>query len=100
MSPKPAAGYGAAAFPTLEDIMTAPDPLHEYMRIVRALNACKLRLLPVQARLRKTDDPRRRHVLLQRQQDINAEIAALQEEGERWIRELHKTGRQSRDCRS
>jgi hypothetical protein len=91
---------GPPAFPPSTDAMTAPDPLHEYMRIVRALNACKLRLLSVKAKLRNCDGPTRRQALLQRQHDITAEMAALHEEGERWIRELHKTGRQSTDCRS
>ena len=65
--------------------MTDPDPLREYMRIVRAINLCKLQLASINAKLRRAGRPARRDILEQRRKHVAAEMEVLREEGEYWL---------------
>ena len=70
--------------------MTDPDPLREYMRIVRALNLQKLLLFSVEAKLRKAGRPARKEILETRQKEILFEMDALRAEGEDWLAKLRR----------
>jgi len=73
--------------------MPDPDPLHEYMRIVRALNLYKLQLLAIESKLRKTGTAARKQLLEQRHEGIAAEMEALRAEGDAWLCKLrHRAG--------
>lgn len=75
--------------------MTDPDPLEEYMRVVRALNLCKLRMFAINAKQRKGGKPARGHRIDERHKEIAAEMESLREEGERWLLLLRERSRRS-----
>jgi len=75
--------------------MPEPDPLREYMRIVRALNLYKLQLLSIESKRRKATTPARKRHLEQRHEDIAAEMEAVKEEGEAWLRKLRRDDKAS-----
>jgi len=62
------------------------------MRIVRALNLYKLQLLSIEVKRRKATTPARKRYLKQRHEDIAAEMEALKDEGEAWLRKLRRDG--------
>ena len=70
--------------------MPDPDPLREYMRIVRTLNLYKLQLLAIESKLRKGGTAARKQLLEQRHEDIAAEMEALKAEGDAWLYKLRR----------
>ncbi|MFP3547052.1 hypothetical protein SB748_26900 [Rhizobium sp. SIMBA_035] len=70
--------------------MPDPNPLSEYMRVVRTLNLYKLQLLAIESKLRKGGTPARKSLLEQRHGDISAEMEVLRAEGDDWLDKLRR----------